>query len=64
MAIVLNRGEFFGRVVTAAQWEPFRMSETRYARGTFLPGDRADPGGGAGTGSAGHPLSWAFPVIL
>jgi AraC family transcriptional regulator len=40
MAIVLNRGEFFGRVVAAAQWEPFRMSETRYARGTFLPWHR------------------------
>ena len=40
MAIVMNRGEFFGRVVSAAQWEPFRMSETRYARGTFLPWHR------------------------
>jgi len=40
MPIVLNRGEFFGRVVTAAQWEPFRMSETLYARGTFLPWHR------------------------
>jgi AraC family transcriptional regulator len=40
MAIILNRGEFFGRVVTTAQWEPFRMSETHYARGTFLPWHR------------------------
>jgi len=42
MAIVLGRGEFFGRVVTAAQWEPFRMSETRYARGALLPWHRHD----------------------
>jgi hypothetical protein len=42
MAIVLGSGEFFGRVVTAAQWEPFRMSETRYARGALLPWHRHD----------------------
>jgi AraC family transcriptional regulator len=42
MAIVLERGEFFGKVVTAAQWEPFRMSETRYARGALLPWHRHD----------------------
>jgi AraC family transcriptional regulator len=40
MPIILARGEFFGRVVTAAQWEPFRMSETRYARGALLPWHR------------------------
>jgi AraC family transcriptional regulator len=40
MPIILGRGEFFGRVVTAVQWEPFRMSETRYARGALLPWHR------------------------
>ncbi|HEX2122412.1 MAG TPA: AraC family transcriptional regulator [Thermoanaerobaculia bacterium] len=40
MAIVLSRGEFFGRVVNAAQWEPFRISETHYARGALLPWHR------------------------
>jgi AraC family transcriptional regulator len=40
MAIVLDRGEFFGNVVAFAQWEPFRISETRYARGAFLPWHR------------------------
>lgn len=40
MPIILGSGEFFGRVVTAAQWEPFRMSETRYARGALLPWHR------------------------
>jgi AraC family transcriptional regulator len=42
MAIVLGSGEFFGRMVTAAEWEPFRMSETRYARGALLPWHRHD----------------------
>jgi len=37
MAIVMERGEFFGRVVGSAEWEPFRIRETRYARGAFLP---------------------------
>jgi AraC family transcriptional regulator len=37
MAIILERGEFFGRVIAAAQWEPFRVSETSYARGALLP---------------------------
>jgi AraC family transcriptional regulator len=37
MALILSRGEFFGRVVTDAQWEPFRLSETAYARGALLP---------------------------
>src|ERR1044071_707595 len=32
--------EFFGRVVGAAAWAPFRISETRYARGAFLPRHR------------------------
>ena len=32
--------EFFGRVVGTAVWAPFRISETRYARGTFLPRHR------------------------
>lgn len=40
MPIVLSRGEFFGRVVSAAQWEPFRISETHYARGALLPWHR------------------------
>jgi AraC family transcriptional regulator len=40
MPIILGRGEFFGRVVTAAQWGSFRMSETRYARGALLPWHR------------------------
>ena len=40
MPIVLGDGEFFGRVVSAAQWDPFRISETRYARGAFLPWHR------------------------
>lgn len=38
--IVMRRGEFFGRLVGAARWEPFRISETRYARGAFLPWHR------------------------
>jgi AraC family transcriptional regulator len=40
MPIVLKHGQFFGRVVAAAQWEPFRISETRYGRGTMLPQHR------------------------
>src|ERR1044071_5343642 len=32
--------EFFGRVVGAAAWAPFRISETRYARGAYLPRHR------------------------
>ncbi|HEX8169684.1 MAG TPA: AraC family transcriptional regulator [Thermoanaerobaculia bacterium] len=40
MPITLERGTFFGRLVSAAHWEPFRMSETRYARGAFLPWHR------------------------
>lgn len=42
MPILLARGEFFGRVVSTAQWEPFRIAETRYARGAFLPLHRHD----------------------
>lgn len=40
MPIHLSRGEFFGRVVAAAQWESFRVSETLYARGALLPWHR------------------------
>ncbi|HJQ36189.1 MAG TPA: AraC family transcriptional regulator [Thermoanaerobaculia bacterium] len=29
--------DFFGRVAAAAQWDSFRLSETLYARGAFLP---------------------------
>ncbi|HEY6136391.1 MAG TPA: hypothetical protein VI670_01375, partial [Thermoanaerobaculia bacterium] len=36
----MNGNEFFGRVVGAAAWKPFRISETRYARGAFLPPHR------------------------
>lgn len=40
MPIVLKHGQFYGRVIAAAQWEPFRMSETRYGRGAMLPQHR------------------------
>ena len=32
--------DFFGRVAAAAQWDSFRLSETLYARGAFLPWHR------------------------
>jgi AraC family transcriptional regulator len=32
-----KRGEFFGRAVAAGEWGDLLLSETAYARGTFLP---------------------------
>lgn len=32
--------DFFGRIAAAARWDSFRMSETLYARGAFLPWHR------------------------
>lgn len=40
MLITLASGEFFGSVVAAAEWDSFRISETRYGRGAFLPAHR------------------------
>jgi AraC family transcriptional regulator len=40
MALQLDCGEFFGRVISAARWDAFRVSETRYARGALLPWHR------------------------
>lgn len=37
MPILLSRGEFFGRAVASGRCGDFAMSETRYARGAFLP---------------------------
>ena len=38
--ITLQRGAFFGRSVAAGQWGELSLSETRYARGAFLPWHR------------------------
>ncbi|HEX7150279.1 MAG TPA: AraC family transcriptional regulator [Thermoanaerobaculia bacterium] len=40
MAVVRKRGEFFGRAVAAGEWADLLLSETAYARGTFLPNHR------------------------
>jgi AraC family transcriptional regulator len=40
MSITMARGEFFGRSVAAGNWGELSLSETRYARGAFLPWHR------------------------
>jgi hypothetical protein len=40
MPIVMRANQFFGSVVSSAVWEPFRIAETRYAQGAFLPWHR------------------------
>ena len=40
MAVVRKRGEFFGRAIAAGEWAGVLLSETAYARGTFLPPHR------------------------
>lgn len=37
MPVLLKRGEFFGRAIAAGEWGSVLLSETSYARGTFLP---------------------------
>lgn len=37
MTVLRKRGEFFGRAVAAGEWDGVLLSETSYARGTFLP---------------------------
>ncbi|HEY0141820.1 MAG TPA: AraC family transcriptional regulator [Thermoanaerobaculia bacterium] len=40
MALMRKRGEFFGRAVAVGEWADLLVSETAYARGTFLPQHR------------------------
>jgi AraC family transcriptional regulator len=71
MPVYLDRGEFFGRVISAAHFGPFRISETNYARDALLPWHRHEESyvtfvlsGGYRERSASRALTCGAPSIV
>ncbi|HYC58096.1 MAG TPA: AraC family transcriptional regulator [Thermoanaerobaculia bacterium] len=71
MPLQLDRGEFFGRVISTARWDAFRVSETRYARGALLPWHRHEESyltfvlsGGYRERSAARAITCGAPSIV